>query len=754
MEFWLAELVLNENLKEAFIIGVDELAKERLNRLTASNKVTPVDLENLSQQLQQTKNKEPAARMVKNQELVTKAHHHHHHHHHLNDLAIEEELQLNTFSSSSISSGGGDCLIQIKNTGKNPFTSSPLTSTTKKRPAPLAPSATSAKASEQQKMCINVVEPSREQHSKPMLKLTCPSSDSSELVKVQQPSSLSSSTKSNKSGFSALSTSSSLSSEVKVTKDAGKLVIHTAEASEVKAAAGNGNCTSDTNYCSTSSVSSSSSASVSSPSSSSPPSPPPSSQLPLPVSDKHHHHHHHHHHIDTDSSPIAKHSYYNNITYDEDEFVHDDLLAGHDIVLLDQNDKGREMAIDCPESFVPEVKTKPCYPPFSVPPFSTARNEEQQPVLTPKPVNTKNNILKPLLTIIKGDSDSSDHTSKTQKKAKNKKQAAKTEAVKQVTTGQQPAPVVKLVPPSPEKPVVAPVARQELSIMSETLKTNEDDQQALIDQQASRPLTTGRQVEFSAESSMRFIDEDTKSRIVGLSQSNFHDSPMSKFQGLLAAESNAQVSGKVSLGKKLFEKQRQNVDSQLTTASNQPAGGDIFGAIQIPSTNANDLNQYKELFGSAAATGVVNNCFEMDDDEEQEEDEDKKLVSSLEFNFKLDTAEPVVSKPAVVKPCPPPRSDKPGVVQSLADEKMAPARDRNQSDLSSSSDHFTVDSGTASDMGDMKHNLIVPTKTIVRAELEELTTGQADQLTTKSQAVLNYFQSLDTSKSFDLTTFD
>jgi hypothetical protein len=42
------ELVLNENLKEAFIIGVDEKAKDRLNKLTASNKVTPIDLDYLN----------------------------------------------------------------------------------------------------------------------------------------------------------------------------------------------------------------------------------------------------------------------------------------------------------------------------------------------------------------------------------------------------------------------------------------------------------------------------------------------------------------------------------------------------------------------------------------------------------------------------------------------------------------------------------------------------------------------------------
>ena len=44
-------MTINENLKEAFIIGVDELAKERLNNLTRENKVTPIDLEELSNEL-------------------------------------------------------------------------------------------------------------------------------------------------------------------------------------------------------------------------------------------------------------------------------------------------------------------------------------------------------------------------------------------------------------------------------------------------------------------------------------------------------------------------------------------------------------------------------------------------------------------------------------------------------------------------------------------------------------------------------
>jgi hypothetical protein len=48
------ELVINENLKEAFIIGVDEKAKQRLNRLTEANKATPIDIADLlSKQLHQ-----------------------------------------------------------------------------------------------------------------------------------------------------------------------------------------------------------------------------------------------------------------------------------------------------------------------------------------------------------------------------------------------------------------------------------------------------------------------------------------------------------------------------------------------------------------------------------------------------------------------------------------------------------------------------------------------------------------------------
>ena len=42
---------MNDNLTEAFIIGVDELAKERLNNLTRENKVTPIDLRELSEEL-------------------------------------------------------------------------------------------------------------------------------------------------------------------------------------------------------------------------------------------------------------------------------------------------------------------------------------------------------------------------------------------------------------------------------------------------------------------------------------------------------------------------------------------------------------------------------------------------------------------------------------------------------------------------------------------------------------------------------
>jgi hypothetical protein len=42
------ELSINENIKEAFIIGVDDKAKERLNNLTKANKATPIDIEELA----------------------------------------------------------------------------------------------------------------------------------------------------------------------------------------------------------------------------------------------------------------------------------------------------------------------------------------------------------------------------------------------------------------------------------------------------------------------------------------------------------------------------------------------------------------------------------------------------------------------------------------------------------------------------------------------------------------------------------
>ena len=49
------ELAENSHVQDAFVIAVEQQAKERLERLSALRKIKPVDMSTLSQQVRQEK---------------------------------------------------------------------------------------------------------------------------------------------------------------------------------------------------------------------------------------------------------------------------------------------------------------------------------------------------------------------------------------------------------------------------------------------------------------------------------------------------------------------------------------------------------------------------------------------------------------------------------------------------------------------------------------------------------------------------
>ena len=91
-----------------------------------------------------------------------------------------------------------------------------------------------------------------------------------------------------------------------------------------------------------------------------------------------------------DASPV-KPAFYSNIAFSDD-----DLLAGHDLFSSDACHQlvtvHKEMAIDCPPSFVPVVKSKPFYPPLN----TSALLKETPEVI----VKQHSRIMRPLMSIL------------------------------------------------------------------------------------------------------------------------------------------------------------------------------------------------------------------------------------------------------------------------------------------------------------------------------------------------------------------
>ena len=136
MLFLFLELCINDNIKEAFIIGVDEQAKERLNNLTKSKQVTPIDLEELSEQLDTSSpsssnnNKhQSTALSLQNEYYIVE-----------NMVKQQPQQNKSQFEKTSSSSTTSSSLLQIKNKIIHSYNgNSSSSSNSNKRQAPIMP---------------------------------------------------------------------------------------------------------------------------------------------------------------------------------------------------------------------------------------------------------------------------------------------------------------------------------------------------------------------------------------------------------------------------------------------------------------------------------------------------------------------------------------------------------------------------------------------------------------------------------------
>ena len=285
---------------------------------------------------------------------------------------------------------------------------------------------------------------------------------------------------------------------------------------------------------------------------------------------------------------------FNNLAYDDfnsTSYLVDNTsnMTNNELMMSDLSNV-REMAIDCPDNFMPEVKTKPCYPPV----LNTLNNTTVLTTTTtttttaPTTTNTNShqkNILKPLLNIIGSKDKNTDNnsststTTKTKKKNKNNKNK-KTDIViveqKQAVVEQLPEPsVASIMPtsnvqdkqeeiPQPE-PQIQP-QQQEPPPIPDTLPPTPISEananiiiasSSLIHPNPNANLAPQQPLSASS-SSIQFIDEDTRSRIMLNNTTSTNllicDSP---------AKDLDQQNKVVSVGKKLFEKQKQIVNGEI-----------------------------------------------------------------------------------------------------------------------------------------------------------------------------------------------
>ncbi len=286
----------------------------------------------------------------------------------------------------------------------------------------------------------------------------------------------------------------------------------------------------------------------------------------------------------------------------------------------------REMAIDCPDYFVPEIKTRPCYPP----------NQSNTP--NPPEHKQSNLLLKPLLNIInnhvKPDSSSQ------QKHLKNTSQSDLLHNKSNLTED------FDYDEENFNAGNISSDNNQFLESVTKVFNLNLT-QSTLNDLQDAKTLNHQEPLISSSLSSIQYIDEDSKSKII----SNTPSKPIDSADFALAQNTQQhQTTAKISLGKKLFEKQHEKLRENNFIRN---------------SLRSNSIKHKPKIYNvKQAPTGMINNAFEMDndiDDKElvnidiecspcisnqenldkkrpasvslQNEDQEETKVSSLEFKF-------------------------------------------------------------------------------------------------------------------------
>lgn len=423
-------------MKEAFIIGVDEKAKERLNKLTKSNKVTPIDLDyiNHSQILE-------AKSIVNNQSKMVKNH---------------DNLSYSQADSQELAYKMSTFLPQLK------------------QRAPIVH--VNNKPATQTDIHNNICSLSSSRFSSTLSSTSSNASSASPDVHTSPSSTNSKASYLNKSRPYEILTSS--------------VIQHTHI---------------DKKFCS------SSSSSVSAASTSPPPSP---TDLKL----------------DPNESTILSH---------------------------------REMAIDCPDYFVPQVKTKPCYPPLL--------EQKQQ----------HNNLIKPLLNIINNNVKPS---SSTENKACLKK-------IGQIDLTQSSRDELAFdFDENIHSGNVSNTLNNELSNGFENKAFNVT--QSTLDEPHSAKLNNEVPLISSSFSSIQYIDEDSKSKIL-------INTPEQ-----LVAHTDKNAQHRISVGKKLFDKQLQKQERLKSSFIRNSLRSNSMKRVSSPAL--------------ANKCGMINNAFEMDDSEDKE----------------------------------------------------------------------------------------------------------------------------------------
>jgi hypothetical protein len=316
----------------------------------------------------------------------------------------------------------------------------------------------------------------------------------------------------------------------------------------------------------------------------------------------------------------------------------------------------REMAIDCPDNFVPEVKTKPCYPPSN---FNQQQKNQTQSYNTSTIEKQQKNILKPLLNIINSggsgagsakdgkdvtdlnNSKIKDGTSTTGSKKSNKSNKSKSKS-KLNKSERNEEKMSDAIAQSLTKdidfasqPQKSEQERIELTCQN-IIKTKES---SVVAEQLNAHLST-------SNSSIQYIDEDNKSRtFVGISNSmnasqataneRAHEQPL--------AASNDLTSAKISLGKKLFDKQK-NIVQQQEHVCNEPVVNEVNmrkareRENQFLRQSLRNSEKMRRLAASriSTVTGTVNDGFEMDN----EIDEKRTHSADAEQSKKTQISQP------------------------------------------------------------------------------------------------------------------